>query len=162
MKLTTNPERVCKDELRKVGVILVRNDMLLGGFELVCNQCLERWIPRRPGTVFAQDRVLKLGKKLSPKYWVCWNGCNAHMNQERIFRPVPLGRAVELVETLLSDPQEEQIDAMLELLAGLTDELDCERHPVVASLMRYLSGMRSNAWLDEVQALQRPKVKRSN
>ena len=75
---------------------------------------------------------------------------------QTIFQPVATGRAIELVETILGvDAQEEQINALLELVAGITDETGCTiRHNAAATVMSYISSKRSNAWLEEVEQLQ--------
>jgi hypothetical protein len=77
-------------------------------------------------------------------------------HQQTIFQPVGTGRAIELVEAILGvDAQEEQINALLELVAGITDESGCHiRHNTAATVMSYISSKRSNAWLDEVEQLQ--------
>lgn len=175
MKPSRDPEMVTPELMKQLGVtmrrVYVRDESgLVGDILLTCDRCGDEWIPRRIGTEYGYLHLIKLGSRLSRQYWVCTlNHCNYQapkrrrtrkvsmkkIEQERIFKPIPLGRAIELAEIILHDPQEQQIGALLELVAGLTDELgDCQRHSVAASLMQFISGRRSSAWLNEVQRLQ--------
>jgi hypothetical protein len=74
----------------------------------------------------------------------------------RSFQAITLGRAVELALVVLgSDPEPQQVDAFIEIIAGITDEQgDGNRHTVAAELMRYIHATRCDAWLTQATSLQ--------
>lgn len=74
----------------------------------------------------------------------------------RSFQPITLGRAVELAQLVLGyDPDESQVDALIQIIAGITDEKGCgERHCVAAELMRYVHASRTDDWVTQATRLQ--------
>lgn len=74
----------------------------------------------------------------------------------RSFQPISLGRAVELALVVLgSDPEPEQVDAFIEIIAGITDEKGCgDRHLVATELMRYIHANRNDKWIERAVKLQ--------
>ncbi|MBI3653678.1 MAG: hypothetical protein HY231_21815 [Acidobacteria bacterium] len=74
----------------------------------------------------------------------------------RSFQAIEPGRALELVPVILGyDPSDEQVDALIEIIVGITDERgDGARHTVATRLMRYIHAWRSDAWLCRASELQ--------
>jgi hypothetical protein len=74
----------------------------------------------------------------------------------RSFQPITLGRAVELALVVLgNDPDSSQVDALIQIIAGITDEKGCgERHCVAAELMRFVHALRTDDWVTRATTLQ--------
>jgi len=75
LKPTRDPDKCTAASLRAFGVRMRR--LPFWGAELTCNTCGDTWIPHRVGSVFAYQRIVKLGNRFSYGFWLCGNGCNA-------------------------------------------------------------------------------------
>jgi hypothetical protein len=73
----------------------------------------------------------------------------------RSFEAISPGRAVELVELLISGRSDQEVDALIELLAGVSDEQgDGARHLSAVTAIRHAHALRDDSWLQVVAEIQ--------
>jgi hypothetical protein len=81
----------------------------------------------------------------------------------RGFEAISPGRAVELVELLISGRSDEEVDALIELLAGVSDEQGDEaRHLSAVTAIRHAHALRDDSWLQVVATIQSRNSPSSN
>lgn len=84
------------------------------------------------------------------------NSSSGRGERARSWRAVEMGRALELTGLILADATPDQVEAFIELLAGITDEYgDNPRHIVAAQCLSFAFCHHSNDWWQLVQQIQR-------